>query len=77
MIGGGGGATYVDDVSFYYIDPKCDVNGDGEITIADVNMVIDAILSNSDQLSIAADVNNDGIINIIDINTIIDVMLAQ
>ena len=26
---------------------KCDVNGDGEVTIADVNMVIDAILGNN------------------------------
>lgn len=28
-------------------NPKCDVNGDGEVTIADVNMVIDAILGNN------------------------------
>lgn len=28
-------------------NPKCDVNDDGEITIADVNMVIDAILGNN------------------------------
>lgn len=75
MIGGGSSATYVDDISFYYADPMCDVNGDGEVNIADVNAVIDAILSNPDLL--AADVNSDGEINVSDINIIIDMMLAQ
>lgn len=75
MVGGGSAANYVDDISFYYIDPMCDVNGDGEVNIADVNAVIDAILSNPDMLS--ADVNQDGEINVGDINIIIDMMLAQ
>ena len=50
-----------------------DVNNDGEVTISDVNMVIDIILSDSADL--AGDVNNDGEINIIDINTVIDIIL--
>lgn len=75
MVGGGSAANYVDDISFYYIDPMCDVNGDGEVNIADVNAVIDAILSNPDMLS--ADVNQDGEINVGDINIIIDMMLTQ
>ena len=75
MIGGGSAANYVDDISFYYIDPMCDVNGDGEVNIADVNAVIDAILSNPDMLT--ADVNQDGEINVGDINIIIDMMLTQ
>ena len=75
MIGGGSAANYVDDISFYYIDPMCDVNGDGEVNIADINAVIDAILSNPDMLT--ADVNQDGEINVGDINIIIDMMLAQ
>ena len=50
-----------------------DVNNDGEITISDVNMVIDIILSDSADL--AGDVNEDGEINIIDINTVIDIIL--
>lgn len=50
-----------------------DVNNDGEVTISDVNMVIDIILSDSADL--AGDVNDDGEINIIDINTVIDIIL--
>jgi arabinogalactan endo-1,4-beta-galactosidase len=50
-----------------------DVNNDGEVTISDVNMVIDIILS--DSAILAGDVNDDGEINIIDINTVIDIIL--
>ena len=50
-----------------------DVNNDGEVTISDVNMVIDIILSDSADL--AGDVNDDGEINIIDINTVIVIIL--
>lgn len=51
-----------------------DVNGDGEVNIADVNSVIDVILSSApsaDALS-AADVNGDGEVNIADVNMIIE-----
>ena len=52
---------------------RSDVNGDGEINIADVNAVIDAILrSNS---SGSADVNGDGEVNIADVNAVIDKIL--
>ena len=77
MMGGGTAATYVDDISFYYVDPICDVNGDGEISIADVNAVIDVIFSSGDLQLLAADVNKDGEININDINIIIDRMLSE
>ena len=50
-----------------------DVNLDGEVTVADVNSVINVILS--DAINPAADVNNDGEINIADINFIIDIIL--
>ena len=75
MVAGGSGATYVDDVRLYYIDTTGDVNGDGEVNIADVNAVIDVILANVSQAS--ADVNGDGEINVGDINTIIDLMLGH
>ena len=58
MTDGGSGATYVDDISLYYIDVVGDVNGDKEINIADINAVIDLILN--DDLIPAADVNGDG-----------------
>jgi len=50
-----------------------DVNGDYEVNIADVNVVIDVILSDVNNPN--ADVNGDGEINIADINAIIDIIL--
>ncbi len=54
---------------------KGDVNGDGEISIADINALIDIILT--DGVNSAADVNTDGEINIADINALIDLILAN
>jgi len=50
-----------------------DVNGDGEVNIIDVNLVIDRILSGNNNPS--ADVNYDGEVNIADVNSIIDQIL--
>ena len=50
-----------------------DVNRDGEVNIADVNAVIDAILN--DSMPPNADVNQDGEVNIADVNAVIDVIL--
>jgi hypothetical protein len=52
---------------------KGDVNGDGEVNIADVNTAIDMILSGNS--TAAADVNGDGEVNIADVNTLIDIIL--
>ena len=51
-----------------------DVNGDGEVNIADVNAVIDIILSGD--FSDSADVNGDGEVNIADVNAVIDIILS-
>ena len=51
-----------------------DVNIDGEVNIADVNAVIDVIVSGA--LLPIADVNGDGEINIADINAVIDIILS-
>ncbi len=51
-----------------------DVNGDGEVNIADVNTVIDMILSGAS--SPAGDVNGDGEINIADVNALIATILG-
>ena len=51
-----------------------DVNLDGEVNIADINTVIDVILSGN-SLS-TADVNGDGEINIADINAVIAIILS-
>ena len=55
-----------------------DVNGDGEVNIADVNTLIDIILGGSaDEGTMKrADVNGDSEINIADVNTVIDMILG-
>ena len=50
-----------------------DVNGDGSVNIADINAVIDLILS--DSYTDAGDVNGDGSVNIGDINALIAIIL--
>ena len=52
-----------------------DVNGDGEIGIADVNFVINLIITGNSNL--AGDVNGDGEIGIADVNAIISMILNQ
>ena len=51
-----------------------DVNGDGEINIADVNALIDMILSQN--ISESGDVNGDSEVNIADVNAVIDMILS-
>ena len=52
-----------------------DVNGDGEVGIADVNYVINMIIKGDTNL--AGDVNGDGEIGIADVNAIITMILNQ
>ena len=73
-------AGYLDDFTIYVSDKGLvgDVNGDGEINIADVNLVIGILLDaglHGDALQ-RADVNEDGEINIADVNTLINFILA-
>ena len=52
-----------------------DVNGDGDVSIADVNAVIDTVMNeNPDKIY---DVNADGEINIADINAIIEYIISS
>ena len=50
-----------------------DVNGDGEVSISDINAIIDMILSGNP--SDAGDVNGDGEVGISDVNAVIDMIL--
>ena len=50
-----------------------DVNGDGEVNISDINVVIDSILRDRS----VGDVNGDGEVNISDVSDIIDYMLRH
>jgi hypothetical protein len=52
-----------------------DVNGDGEVNIADVNAIIDMILSGT--VDPAGDVNGDSEVNIADVNAVIDIILNR
>ena len=54
-----------------------DVNGDGEVTVADVNVIISLILGAAvdDETHSRADVNGDSEINLADVNDVIDVLL--
>jgi len=51
-----------------------DVNGDGEITVADVNVIISIIVGITDATP-AADVNGDGEVTVADVNAVINLIL--
>ncbi len=68
--------AYGPTISFVYSDSvpvSGDVNGDGEVNIADVNAVVDMILSGVYYAK--GDVNCDGEVNIADINLLISIIL--
>jgi hypothetical protein len=52
-----------------------DVNGDGDVDIADVNAVIDIITGVDDPVD-TADVNGDGEITIGDMNAVVDIIVC-
>ena len=77
--------VYVDNFTVYYngeeggpiIDLPGDVNGDGEINIADINTLISIILggmADSDTMR-RADVNGDSEVNIADVNSVVGIIL--
>lgn len=53
-----------------------DVNGDGEVTVADVNALIGMVLEGDPAQVAAADVNGDGELGIADVNAVIDCILG-
>ena len=52
-----------------------DINGDGEVNIADINCIIAVILGAPNTYGGRVDVNNDGEVNIADVNAVIDMIL--
>ena len=78
-------ANYVDDFTLYYTGEEGgpvefitgDVNGDGEVNVADVNAVLSIVLGSpvDDATLRRADVNGDSEINVADINMLIDIIL--
>jgi len=72
--------AYLDDIVIYYLGDwenslVGDVNGDGEVTVADVNAIIDMILTGN--TTAAGDVNGDGEVTVADVNEVIDIILGQ
>lgn len=57
-----------------------DVNGDGEVTVADINTLIDIIMNYGEGFDedtmMRADVNMDGEVNVADINAVIAIVLS-
>lgn len=56
---------------------KGDVNGDGNITAADVTAVYDVLLGNNSELEASADVNHDGSVTAADVTFIYDILLGN
>ena len=55
-----------------------DVNGDGEVNISDVNVLIDAIIKAQEAIGdMKFDINGDGEVNISDVNTLISIILTS
>ena len=54
-----------------------DVNRDGEVTIADINALIDAILGKDIKATPSLDVNRDGELTVGDVNALVDLILKE
>lgn len=52
-----------------------DVNGDGEVSVADLNCIVGVILGGPDNYEGRADVNADGEVTVADINAIVAIIL--
>ena len=70
-----GSRVNIDDITVYCRSKKLkgDVNGDGEVNIADVNCIIEVILGGETDND--CDVNEDKEVNIADVNLVIDIIL--
>jgi hypothetical protein len=75
---------YVPTVNYFAVDNVAitaaytpgDVNGDQEVTIADVSALIDLLLDGTSNYPAGADVNGDGYMTIADVSALIDMLLG-
>lgn len=75
---GGSSATCIINVTGGTPTVTGDVNGDGKVDVADINVIINIILNAASPADYPqADVNSDGKVDIADINAIINIILAN
>ncbi|MBQ6079118.1 MAG: leucine-rich repeat protein [Muribaculaceae bacterium] len=67
----------IEEESFPIESVRGDVNGDGNISIADVTALIDYLLDSSSSVATGADCNLDGSISIADVTALIDYLLQN
>jgi hypothetical protein len=72
--GGMTGASMGSDPTTITQTDVCDVNGSGSATVADVQLIINAILG---EVSVAGDLNQDGVVNVVDAQIVIDAALGM
>ena len=75
-----GSRVNIDDITLYKKAEqglKGDVNHDGEVTVSDVNYIIDVILQFREDPNGYADVNEDKEVTVADINVVIDIILGN
>ena len=67
---------YPIEVKEHVATPEGDLDGDGEVKISDVNLVIDVISGRQGYYARHSDVNGDGEVNIADVNCIVNIILS-
>ena len=69
----------VTEIGYTYEKMRGDVNGDGSVTIADVSVLIDYLLSGNSTgfYEVNAYISNDSSINIADVTALIDMLLVE
>ena len=84
LTGSASAKCYIDDITFKYLgeigEPPAevltgDVNGDGEVSIADVTMLVSLVVEQSSNPR--SDVNGDGETSIADVTRLVTILLEQ
>ena len=53
-----------------------DLNHDGEVNLADINILVNMMLARTEQDQSGADIDHNGSVDVADINTLINIMLG-
>ena len=67
-----------DFVSILEIEEACgDINGDGQVDVTDVDIIIDMVLGKAEQDLSIADLDKNGMIDVTDVGLLIDIILGK